>query len=154
MTRPAPLPSLCFAHRRFGDRTSVRLSTWWLALGRVGLFTHWVTMTIFKGVTLFHHPGFTLGTTSGLFGRRPVQPKSWWRPAQSVSPWHRKGLETTEVFRRLWRRQGSDPSDLLRNSALGFRISSHPAGAARYCHRWHSAVFPGLSLATAVTETV
>jgi len=40
----------------FGDRTSVRLSTWWLALGRVGLFTHWVTMTIFKGVTLFHHP--------------------------------------------------------------------------------------------------
>ena len=49
------------------DRTSVRLSTWWLALGRVGLFTHWVTMTIFKGVTLFHHPGFTLGTTSSLF---------------------------------------------------------------------------------------
>ena len=47
----------------FGDRTSVWLSTGWLALGRVGLFTHWVTMTIFKGVTLFHHPGFTLGTS-------------------------------------------------------------------------------------------
>jgi hypothetical protein len=26
-------------------------------------------MTIFKGVTLFHHPGFTLGTTSGLVRR-------------------------------------------------------------------------------------
>ena len=66
MTRPAPSPSLCFAHRHFGDRTSVRLSTWWLALGRVGLFTHWVTMTIFKGVTLFHHPGLTLGTSTVL----------------------------------------------------------------------------------------
>jgi hypothetical protein len=36
MTRPAPSPSLCFAHRRFGDRTSVRLSTCWLGLGRTG----------------------------------------------------------------------------------------------------------------------
>jgi len=25
-------------------------------------------MTIFKGVTLFHHPGFTLGTSTGWFG--------------------------------------------------------------------------------------
>jgi hypothetical protein len=48
----------------FGDRPSVRLSTRWLTLGRVGLFTHWVTLTIFKGVTLFHHPGFTLGTST------------------------------------------------------------------------------------------
>jgi hypothetical protein len=46
------------------DRPSVRLSTCWLGLGRVGFFTHWVTSTIFKGVTLFHHPGFTLGTTT------------------------------------------------------------------------------------------
>ena len=69
MTRPAPSPSLCFAHRRFGDRTSVRLSTCWLGLGRVGLFTHWVTMTIFKGVTLFHHPGLTLGTSTRLVRR-------------------------------------------------------------------------------------
>ncbi len=43
------------------DRPSVRLSTRWLALGRVGFYgfhriTHWVTMTIFKGLTLFHHP--------------------------------------------------------------------------------------------------
>src|SRR4030095_8353605 len=69
MTRPVSSPSLCFAHRRFGDRTSVRLSTWWLVLGRVGLFTHWVTMTIFKGVTLFLHPGFTLGTSTVLVRR-------------------------------------------------------------------------------------
>ena len=37
-----------------GDRTSVRLPTWWLAFGRVGLIgsrrrTHWVTLTSFKG---------------------------------------------------------------------------------------------------------
>jgi hypothetical protein len=43
------------------DRPSVRLSTRWLALGRVGFcgfhrITHWVTTTIFKGLTLFHHP--------------------------------------------------------------------------------------------------
>ena len=43
------------------DRPSVRLSTRWLTLGRVGIYgfhriTHWVTTTIFKGVTLFHHP--------------------------------------------------------------------------------------------------
>src|ERR1700757_84506 len=40
------------------DRTSVRLSTGWLGLGRVGFFTHWVTSTIFKGVPLCHHPVF------------------------------------------------------------------------------------------------
>jgi hypothetical protein len=27
-------------------------------LGSSGISTHWVTMTIFKGVTLFHHPVF------------------------------------------------------------------------------------------------
>ena len=47
-----------------GDHPSVWLSTCWLGLGRVGLFTHWVTMTIFKGVTLSHHSGFTLGTST------------------------------------------------------------------------------------------
>jgi len=39
-------------------RPSVRLSTCWLSLGRAGLFTRWVTLTIFKSVTLFHHPVF------------------------------------------------------------------------------------------------
>ena len=38
----------------------------------MGLFTHWVTMTIFKGVTLFHLPGLYLGTTSGLDVLRPA----------------------------------------------------------------------------------
>ena len=28
-------------------------------LGSSGIFTRWVTLTIFKGVTLFHHPEFT-----------------------------------------------------------------------------------------------
>ena len=39
-------------------------------------------MTIFKGVTLFHHPGFTLGTSSStkpasptLHERRSLKPK-------------------------------------------------------------------------------
>jgi hypothetical protein len=41
----------------FGDRTSVRLPTRWLAFGRVGLdgfryLTHWVTLMSFKG----NHP--------------------------------------------------------------------------------------------------
>jgi hypothetical protein len=53
------------------DRPSVRLSTRWLALDRVGLgssrrLTHWVILTIFKGVTLFHLPGLYLGTSSTL----------------------------------------------------------------------------------------
>jgi hypothetical protein len=39
------------------------------SLGRVGLFTHWVTMTIFNGVTLFHHPVLSLGTTTPLAQR-------------------------------------------------------------------------------------
>ena len=55
------------------DRTSVRLSTRWLALDRVGFgslrpLTHWVILTIFKGVTLFHLPGLSLGTSTAWFG--------------------------------------------------------------------------------------
>jgi hypothetical protein len=41
-----------------GDRTSVRLPTWWLAFGRVGLelpLTHWVTLTCFKRCLLYSH---------------------------------------------------------------------------------------------------
>jgi hypothetical protein len=49
------------------DRPSVRLSTCWLSLGRAGFFTRWVTLTIFKGVTLFHHPELSLGTSTDLF---------------------------------------------------------------------------------------
>src|SRR5690349_12053926 len=39
-------------------RTSVRLPTWWLAFGRVGLefpLTHWVTLTCFKRCLLYSH---------------------------------------------------------------------------------------------------
>ena len=41
-------------------RTSVRLPTWWLAFGRVGLdgfrhLTHWVTLTSFKSCQLYSH---------------------------------------------------------------------------------------------------
>ena len=48
-----------------GDRTSVRLPTRWLALGRVGLVgshrrTHWVTLTSFKGCHPYSFiPGFS-----------------------------------------------------------------------------------------------
>jgi hypothetical protein len=47
---------------RFRDRTSVRLPTWWLAFGRMGLefpLTHWVTLTCFKRCLLYSHvPSF------------------------------------------------------------------------------------------------
>ena len=39
-------------------RTSVRLPTWWLAFGRVGLefpLTHWVILTCFKRCLLYSH---------------------------------------------------------------------------------------------------
>jgi len=44
----------------FSGRTSVRLPTWWLASGRVGLdgfrcLTHWVTLTCFKRCLLYSH---------------------------------------------------------------------------------------------------
>ena len=37
MTRPVFSPYLCFGTPPFSGRTSVRLPTWWLAFGRVGL---------------------------------------------------------------------------------------------------------------------
>ena len=54
------------------DRTSVRLSTGWLGLGRVGFFTHWVTSTIFKGVTPIPSSRVYLGTSTDLLARTLV----------------------------------------------------------------------------------
>jgi hypothetical protein len=44
-------------------------------LGSNGIFTRWVTMTIFKGVTLFHHPEF-------ISARAQCCPRKWFGPYQ------------------------------------------------------------------------
>ncbi len=63
----------------FCDRTSVRLPTWWLTVGRVGLdgfrdLTHWVTLMSFKGNHPYslvpdlsrHEQGFVMTGANGL----------------------------------------------------------------------------------------
>jgi hypothetical protein len=38
-------------------------------LGSSGIYTRWAILTIFKGVTLFHHPEFTSARAPAVFGK-------------------------------------------------------------------------------------
>jgi hypothetical protein len=72
MTRPVFSPPLCFAHCPFDSRTSVRLPTWWLAFGRVGLesSSHPLgNVDMFQEVSpLFPRPEFSSARGAAWFG--------------------------------------------------------------------------------------